>query len=105
MRIDYYINDRKYFEHMISELKTSKNEKEELIKSLNSKDLNVVYSLIEKTNGLYYELRDAETNEKININDLNGYEKSYTNMCFNHFNGKNDKEIKEHCIDYTVIEN
>ena len=90
---------------MISELKTSKKEKEELINSLNSKDFNVIYSLIQKSNGLYYELRDAVTGEKININDLNGYEKMYTNICYNHFNNRNCKGLKEYCINFEIVEN
>lgn len=72
------------------------------MKNINSDELKsiqgfkVYYTLEENKNGVYYYLEDMNNN-KLNLNDLNGYQKQFIQECYNNFisNESISKEFKE----------
>ena len=76
--IKYIIRDREYFKKLYG---ATINVDEVLG---NTTDFNVNYTLFETETGLRYEIDDLKGN-KLNINDLNGYQKSILNECYKHF--------------------
>ena len=69
-RVTYFIND-------------------ESIRNENNPPFSIYYTLNEENGNITYSIEDKNGND-ININDLNGYEKHYTHICFESFT-KNTK--------------
>lgn len=105
-RIDYEINVREYLIHLLNKVGTSQKLIADTMENI--KPFHVIFSQIGDINGYgyyqadKYELINAETKDKININSVNSADKMYLHMCEDHFSSGKDKEIKEHLIKYTV---
>ena len=86
-RITYLIDDKMGFEKML------KNEKQKLSKEKEQKILDdikgfsVYYTLEENQGDMRYCLEDLK-GKRLNINNLNGYEKKYLDECFDCFTKK-----------------
>lgn len=88
-RVTYLIDDKKGL---------SKTVDEERLKSVSG--FKVYYTLEENESGIYHFLEDMNGN-KININDLTGYQKIYTRECLNRF--KNNEEITNEYKDFIEV--
>ena len=91
-KISYLIDDKKGFK---------KNLPEEQQKYLNNiKGFSAYYTLQEDEEGITYQLEDLY-GKKLDIDDLNGYEKTYIHECFDNFCGR--KVITKEYKDFITI--
>ena len=94
-KVTFIINDYEYFKKQMLEEAETEDQAKDILEIIfrDNHIFNAVYSLICTDSGNVpnkYELTTAE-GEKLNINDLNGYEKGVVlNQCWDYFTGKRD---------------
>lgn len=86
-RITYLIDDKTGFEELLKKEKLSMKENQEILDNI--KGFSAYYTLEDDKSGMRYCLEDLKGN-RININNLNGYENMYLNECFNCFMKKTE---------------
>lgn len=87
-KVIFKIDDKEYFRRELEKVNVPNDIKEEILNSV--KSFKSIYTLYGVGNNVdRYELTDYDGN-KININDLNGYEKGVVlNDCYAYFTGGN----------------
>lgn len=88
-KVTYLIDDKKGF---------AKTLKQEDLRAMNG--FRVYYTLEENHNGLFYALED-ELGHKMNLDNLDGYEKMYINECFKCFT--NNQPISKKYKDFIEV--
>lgn len=96
-KVIFKIDDKEYFRRDLKRQNCTESQTEDILKDL--KNFKAIYTLYgEEKQVDRYELTDYDGN-KININDLNGYEKGVVlNDCYAYFTGgKYHSDTKEPC--------
>lgn len=89
-KVTFIINDYEYFKKQMLEQAETEEQVNDILRIIfkDNHIFNAVYSLIGNNTPNRYELTTAE-GEKLNINDLNGYEKGVVlNQCWDYFMGE-----------------
>ena len=103
-KIIYKINDIKALKKQCIKSGIAPDKAKKLISEL--KPFKVRLTYYEKNNSSYYNIYDYTLKKKTNINNYNGYHKSYFDVCFNHFFNENKetlKELEDNCITFNQI--